>query len=182
MTDTKITPALRSLLDSQELPALISKRPSDERLLKRLLAQTPETLVAPKSLADANAGRLLSAGILLWHDFWDEAHNIAQEIETQEGSYWHGIVHRREPDAGNASYWFRRVGRHPIFPELRESSREVAPDRIKGKTWDPFAFIDLCETARNSKDSDLEQICRRIQRAEFELLLGHTWRMAIGTR
>lgn len=178
----ELDPPLRSLLDRQDLPALTRKRPSDAHLLERLLAQIRQTMIAPKPLPDSDGGRLLIAGVLLWHDFWDEAHNIAQEIETQEGSYWHGIVHRREPDAANARYWFRQVGRHAIFPELRESSREVAPDRIKGKTWDPFAFIDLCESARKSKDSDLELVCRRIQKAEFELLLAHTWRLAIGTR
>src|SRR5688572_5200550 len=139
--NTEITPALRSLLDRQDLPALTRKRPSDARLLEPLLARIRETMIAPKRLADTDGGRLLIAGVLLWHDFWDDAHNISQEIETPEGSYWHGIVHRREPDAANARYWFRQVGRHPIFPELRESSQEVAPGRITRKTWDPFAFI-----------------------------------------
>src|SRR4051794_6992325 len=56
------------------------------------------------------------AGLYLRVGFWDEAHEIAQNIEDADGSYWHAIVHRQEPDAGNAGYWFRQVGQHAIFP------------------------------------------------------------------
>ena len=58
----------------------------------------------------------LAAGLLQIHDFWDASHDAAQRADDQGerefSAYWHGIAHRREPDAGNAAYWFRRVGRH----------------------------------------------------------------------
>ncbi len=68
-------------------------------------------------------GRLaLAAGLLQILDFWDPSHHAAQEADdlgrAAFSAYWHGIAHRREPDPGNASYWFRRVGRHAIFPVL----------------------------------------------------------------
>src|SRR4051812_1637732 len=47
------------------------------------------------------------AGLYLYFSCLDEAHTIAQSIETPDGSFWHGIMHRQEPDAGNAGYWFR---------------------------------------------------------------------------
>src|SRR5206468_11060049 len=59
------------------------------------------------------------AGMYLYFSCEPEAHKIAQDLETAEGNFWHGIVHRREPDASNASYWFRRVGKHAVFPALR---------------------------------------------------------------
>jgi hypothetical protein len=61
---------------------------------------------------------LLRAGLYLYFDCWEDAHAVAQDINTAEGSYWHAIVHRREPDAANAGYWFRQVAEHGIFPAL----------------------------------------------------------------
>ena len=46
------------------------------------------------------------SGLYLYFSCWDEAHVIAQDLSSAEGSFWHGIVHRQEPDAENASYWF----------------------------------------------------------------------------
>ena len=58
---------------------------------------------------------LLRCAALLWHDHHDAAHAIAQEDSSAEGSFLHGILHRREPDYDNARYWFRRVGKHPAL-------------------------------------------------------------------
>jgi len=57
------------------------------------------------------AGPALQA---LWHDGrgdWDRAHEVAQEIEGQTGAWVHAYLHRKEGDAGNAAYWYRRAGR-----------------------------------------------------------------------
>ena len=55
----------------------------------------------------------------LWFDArgqWDAAHRLAQDVETPDGSWVHAYLHRREGDAGNAHYWYRRAGR-PDFTE-----------------------------------------------------------------
>jgi hypothetical protein len=50
----------------------------------------------------------------LWHDGkgdWEAAHNVAQEINTDDGSWVHAYLHRKEGDTGNASYWYHRAKR-----------------------------------------------------------------------
>ena len=123
-------------------------------------------LAERKSLADAAL-----AGLYLYFSCWEEAHNIAQNISTREGSYWHAIVHRQEPDAGNAGYWFRQVGAHPIFPALRARAAEIGVDF--GPRWDPIAFIAMCERARQDPGSKAERMALETQRAEWQLLFDY---------
>src|SRR5262245_28695382 len=84
---------------------------------RRLQAAKPAEL-----FAGSRAPEAAMSGLYLYFSCLDEAHEIAQAVETPEGSFWHGIMHRQEPDPGNASYWFRQVGLHPIFPALRDAA------------------------------------------------------------
>jgi hypothetical protein len=50
----------------------------------------------------------------LWHDArgdWEAAHRTAQDIESADGAWIHAYLHRKEGDAGNAAYWYRRAGK-----------------------------------------------------------------------
>jgi hypothetical protein len=42
---------------------------------------------------------------------WEKAHNIAQDIATNDGSWIHAYLHRVEGDLGNAAYWYGRAGK-----------------------------------------------------------------------
>jgi hypothetical protein len=87
----------------------------------------------------------------------------------------------------NAKYWFRRVGNHAIFEPLRLFAAETVAAAplatesaflAKQTTWDPFAFIDLCESAYHGR-SKSEPLCRQIQKCEWELLFEHCYGRAI---
>ncbi len=126
----------------------------------------------------ARAPRGALAGLYLYFSCRDEAHEIAQSDNSAEGSYWHAIVHRQEPDAGNASYWFHRVGEHPVYSALLERTRAVAAAHPAANlalsgTWDPIAFIGTCERALRQPDSELERAALEIQRAEWQLLFDY---------
>ena len=56
------------------------------------------------------------SGLYLYFCAYDQSHSISQDISSVEGSFWHGIMHRQEPDPGNAGYWFRRVGTASDLP------------------------------------------------------------------
>jgi hypothetical protein len=127
------------------------------------------------------------AGLWLYHDFLDEAHTISQAIDTPTGSYWHGILHRREGDFDNARYWFRRVGAHPAFADLgRAAARLVAGTALEGSAlfrapsgWDAFAFVGLCAAAVAGRSAD-EMLCRQIQAREWETLFDYCYHHAVG--
>lgn len=56
----------------------------------------------------------------LWFDArgdWDTAHGLAQSVESPEGAWVHGYLHRKDGDPSNARYWYRRAGR----PEATDS-------------------------------------------------------------
>ncbi len=163
-------PAVASLLaldgDGERLMPLASGTCSSAEALARLRSASPAAL-----FPNARAPEAALAGLYLYFSCLDECHSLAQDIASAEGSYWHAIMHRQEPDAGNSAYWFRRVGQHPIFPALREAAAALgypAPP-----AWDPFAFIDACERARRRTGSPEERLALEVQRAEWQLLFDY---------
>jgi hypothetical protein len=146
-----------------------------------------ETAFSGCEVTDPDMARACISGLWLLHDFLDRSHAISQGISTNTGSYWHGIMHRREPDFSNAKYWFRRVGRHPIFEPLGTEAAALAGDAgadqeadyLTTQTeWDAFRFVDLCQLALRT-GGDLDQLCRQIARREWQLLFDFCYRRAV---
>jgi hypothetical protein len=120
----------------------------------------------------------LKSALHLWNDNLRRAHEIAQEIATQTGSYLHGVMHRREPDYANAKYWFRKVGSHPNFPAVRMAALELVPESLadrradleRSSAWDPFQMVDWCERAEGRNDA-FARFLRSVQAREIEILV-----------
>lgn len=155
---------------SPEIASVLALDGNGERLMP-LVRGAPAYPQARAQIQSLAAPPIVKAGLYLYFGFWDDAHETAQDIATPEGSYWHAIVHRQEPDAGNAGYWFHQVGSHAIFPVLREQAAAIGVDF--GPKWNPRAFIEYCEQSRQSPGSDHERRAREAQRAEWQLLFDY---------
>ena len=168
-------------------PALVPDGISNRRReLSRVIATMPPERLIP-TVSNSTDLRAVVAGILLWHDDLHGSHAISQSAGAgrhRAGDYWHAIMHRREPDYGNAKYWFRQVGAHPIYPELAQrAERHLAgtalAGTIGGERWDPALFVDACQQIARSNDVETELALRRCQADEILLLLEQTCRDAV---
>ena len=68
-----------------------------------------------KSLGSADPPNELTQALRgLWWDAkgdWARAHECAQADASQDGSWVHAYLHRKEGDRDNAAYWYRRAGK-----------------------------------------------------------------------
>src|SRR5206468_1962212 len=149
----------------------------------RTLAFGEPAMEARVALEGLDVADGLRGGLWLLHDFMDQAHGIVQDIDTTGAAYWHAIVHRREPDAGNAAYWYARVGDHPIFAELARDAaallagRPELGDIVAGGRFRARRFA---EHATSSPSGAALDALLALQRREWELLFDHEWTRAAG--
>jgi hypothetical protein len=140
----------------------------------RLRELDENKLFAPQTIRDTEMARACLAGLWLRFDYLDDSHRLSQELHSPEGSFWHAIMHRREPDAGNSKYWWRRVGSHPVIDELSARALSIGYAYV-----DPSAFVDFCERVRGTGAPD-EHLAEQVQVLEWDLLFEHCRRGAIG--
>jgi hypothetical protein len=177
-------------------PPLKPRGPWDSEIQARLTDLSPADLVGPERVVKPEFASAVKSGLCLWNDALSDSHHLSQNILNHTGSYWHGIMHRREPDYPNAKYWFRNVADHPIYPVVRSQAltlldaeagalpyaRMRLDQMEKSERWDPFAFVDWCEEASRAEPTDPEpaRLLEAIQLREIELLLEYSYQGAIG--
>ena len=198
---TILSPLTQSFLQAIQTDSLPSLGPNSRPGVKSRgeLLELADAFCKANGIEE-NTRRLLQSAALLWHDDLDGSHEISQGIQTADGSFLHGIMHRREPDNSNAKYWFRRVGDHPSFPALAVAVRDFAAanppeSQALGKSgkvsgefdfvsslipngrWDAFAFVDACHRAMKPTNSlsamEIQKPLQKIQELEFQTLLNH---------
>jgi hypothetical protein len=155
-------------------------------LLSRL---TPaDVLTSPAN--DPREVHSLLAGLWLWHDCLDESHTISQSLPSATGSFWHGIMHRREGDFSNARYWFARCRHHPALARIAALVRSELGDRastaplhrlVEGE-WQPDAFVDVVEAVHRNPADPLHPVAVRLQQLEWRGLFEHCLAQATGRR
>ena len=155
----RLPDAVLSAVGDSEMPGL-GEGPVNPQLTQILSAQTDIDWsdLTPHQQALSCSGLWLLAGDL------DRSHSISQDIGEAEGSFWHGIMHRREGDFGNSKYWFRRVGSHPVLDSLAELT--------DGDYSDPYDFVDACSRSVSSGGESAER-CRLAQWIEWQALMAH---------
>lgn len=169
----KLSPAVSDVIEAAPLPGL-GKSPQCETTRAAIDKLLEENSVALSALPPAAvAGLWLLAGEL------DRSHDISQNLDSPTGSYWHGIMHRREGDFSNAKYWMRRAAGHSAIEELASHIARAAGEDTLGlitSTSDQLvvgrqltdsdslatSLVDLCQhfvESRAEVVSDLQLIC-----------------------
>ncbi len=151
---------LLDAIETAELPGL-KDGPANPSLAAMLTAPDLQTSLGGSAAPRADECR---SGLWLLAGDIDRSHSISQGIHNSEGSFWHGIMHRREGDFGNSKYWFRRVGEHPVLVQIA--------DLAAGQYVDPFQFVDRCSGASRD-DEDEYAACQQLQWLEWQALMAY---------
>ena len=141
---------------------LFAALPPDRALSRLVVSGAPDPglvrLVETALRAEAlPADGPLASALWLYVDALERSHKISQGIDDATGSYWHGIMHRREGDFANSHHWFRKVGAHPAIALVAEA-------------YDPHRFVDDVErTTAVAADGKTEPLVA-LQRREWQTL------------
>lgn len=171
--------SIAALLNTPELADLGPHSRAGTLSIREVNAQLDEVFRGGN--IPTNSQQLIRSALLLWHDHLDASHTISQDLHSSDGSFLHGIMHRREPDYGNAKYWFHRVGSNASYPEIAKRVGNLLDEKgagtlkselIDGGKWDAFALVDACEAAAGRRGTEEQRaLLREIQRIETTVLI-----------
>ena len=158
---------IQKILDTPSLASLGPERRAGALNLDQCHAALDTLDLAP------NQQTLIHSALLLWHDHLDASHDLSQNIYSNDGSFLHGIMHRREPDYSNAKYWFTRAGQHEAYDSINTRAalalKDTSLTHLATAKWDPFAYVDAVSEA--SPGTPEYEVLQKMQRIELEVLL-----------
>lgn len=184
--------ALLHNLPAAESPPLDAGRPHRRYIKAALERVGMERLFPGNRIEDRQLADCVASALYLQHDFFDESHRVSQKIETPTGSFYHGIMSRREGDFSNAEYWFRHVDEHPVFHSLQQQvsqaakmlSHRIVSDFISqidtDQKWMPDLFVNVVARVVETDTNNCPEktAAKNIQRLESDLLLDYIHRCA----
>jgi hypothetical protein len=82
----------------------------------------PEEFRASLSQEEPPGGLPVTLAALWWDakGDWARAHALVDELETPDGMAVHAYLHRKEGEAWNADYWYKRAGRRFYREKLED--------------------------------------------------------------
>jgi hypothetical protein len=153
------------LLREVRSPRLSAREPMpDKQLIQRIAAAQDDEII----ITNGSAAGCVRSMLFLAAGGMDQAHRIVQEMNTDEGAYIHGIIHRIGDDFDNARYWFRRAGMHPASLEMYRRAAACSLTVASHPVWDPILVTGMVETSRTT---GVTEELRAILTIEFEVLL-----------
>lgn len=167
---------------------LVPSGPGSLEARRLLESATPQAMLTVPATSPPDASALM-AGLWLWHDHLEESHRISQGIETETGSFWHAIMHRREGDFSNARYWYARCSHHPILAAIAANSaamlNPLPAEKLylrltAGGQWNGSVFVDLVEQVHRSPADPRRALAVSLQQLEWRILFDHCTRVAVG--
>lgn len=150
-------------------------------------------LFAPHNVQDAGQASAVRGLLYLWHRFAEEAPLVAVDAPEKDRHYLSSLCFRHRGMAEKAKEELHHVQEHEVYsqivPKVLETmglgvdpaiKRVADIIRMNGE-WEPYAFIDLYEQARDGQlSSASEETVRTIQQYEFMMLLRHCYQQATG--
>ena len=163
---------LTACFDRGNPPTLDRANRANTLSLKAIRTLTDET----PAYFQGSRGQVALGLLFLWHDHWEEAHQIAQSDEGEaEHDLLHAIVHRRENDFANSAYWFRAAGQNKMFELLGLRTAKLLLESglnnsiLPGGQWNSAGFLAAV------KKKNPEPLLRALQAEEiiafFETLM-----------
>ena len=165
-------------------PTLKTSRPLDLRWKPLLVTSAWSEVLPNASVPDCLN---LSSGLLQIYDFWEESHKCAQTAddkgEKQISAHWHAICHRREPDPGNANYWWARVRNNRISNSLEEIIAATEPELTVDELSIAKSLMDHGKFNHQAMTSNAISVCsgssqekflRRVQKYELFFMFNDT--------